>query len=57
MDDDDVLCALLLAWFLGTGLLAILLTVAGYQHGHELVYEQLLEQHNVTQSAEEVTEL
>lgn len=57
MDDDDILCALILVWFLGTGMLAILLTVAGYQHGHELVYEQLLEQHNVTQPAEEVTEL
>lgn len=57
MDDDDILCVFILAWVLGSAPLLILFSLAGYSHGHELVYEQLLEQHNVTQPAEEVTEL
>ncbi len=57
MDDTDVCFVVILILFLLECVMAITVSATGYAHGKGIVYERLLEQHNVTQPAEEATEL
>ncbi len=57
MDDADAFFVLLIFLFILEGAMVITASVTGYEHGKGIVYERLLEQHNVAQPAEEATEL